>query len=170
MPLLQQLLRLPARTLFFALFAVCIGLLGAGLYLQHVVGLQPCPMCIMQRYAFLAVALIALIAALHGSGATGTRIYAGLIGLAAISGAGVAARQTWMQVYPPEFPECGPGLEYLLESFPLGQSLPMIFRGAGDCSAIDWTFLGLSLANWSLVCFAAVIAFAAWLMLRNARA
>lgn len=169
MSLFQQVLRLPARSLFFALFLVCIGLLGGGLYLQHVVGLQPCPMCIMQRYAFVAVALIALIAALHGPATVGARVYALLIGVAALSGAGVAARQSWMQLNPPEFPECGPGLEYMLESFPLGQSLPMIFRGAGDCSAIDWTFLGLSLANWSLLCFASVIAFAVWMMARRAR-
>ncbi|ATE60962.1 disulfide bond formation protein B [Thauera sinica] len=167
MSLLQQICRLPARTLFFALFAICVGLLGGGLYLQHVVGLQPCPMCIMQRYAFVAVALIALIAALHGPAATGARVYALLTGITALAGAGVAARQSWMQLNPPEIPECGPGLEYLLESFPLGQSLPMIFRGAGDCATIDWTFLGLSLANWSLLCFCAVIAFSAWLALRR---
>lgn len=170
MPLLQTFCRLPARPLFFALFAACFVLLGAGLYLQHVVGLQPCPMCIMQRYAFVAVGLIALVAAAHGPQSTGARIYAGLIGLAALSGAGVAARQSWMQFNPPAFPECGPGLEYMLESFPLGQSLPMIFRGAGDCSAIDWTFLGLSLANWSFLCFSAVIVYVAWLSLRRAPA
>lgn len=168
MPLLQTVCRLPARPLFFALFVTCFGLLGAGLYLQHVVGLQPCPMCIMQRYAFVVVGLIALTASLQGPGTTGARIYAGLIGLAALTGAGIAARQSWMQIYPPEFPECGPGLEYMLDSFPLGQSLPMIFRGAGDCSAIDWTFLGLSLANWSLICFGATLVFAGWLMLRRA--
>jgi disulfide bond formation protein DsbB len=144
---------LPTRTLFLALFATCAALLGGGLYLQHVVGLEPCPMCIMQRYAFLGVALIALVAGLHAPGTTGNRVYAGLILLLALTGGGVAARQTWMQLYPPSIPECGPGLEYMLESFPLADALPMIFRGAGDCSVIDWTFLGLSLANWSLVCF-----------------
>ncbi|MBS0543488.1 MAG: disulfide bond formation protein B [Proteobacteria bacterium] len=170
MSLLSQVLRLPARILFFALFVVCIGLLGGGLFLQHVVGLQPCPMCIMQRYAFVLVALIALIAALHGPGVTGARIYALLIGAAAVAGGSVAARQSWMQRNPPEFPECGPGLEYMLESFPLNKSLPMIFRGAGDCSAIDWTFLGLSLANWSLLCFAGVTVFALWMLFRRSGA
>lgn len=167
MPLLQTLLRLPARVLYLALFVSAIGLLGFGLYLQHVKGLEPCPMCIMQRYAFLGVALIALVGGLHGPGQTGSRVYAALIGLGALTGGSIAARQTWMQLYPPEIPECGPGLEFMLESFPLGEALPMIFRGAGDCAAIDWTFLGLSIANWSLVTFSATVAFALWMLVRR---
>ncbi|NLF53116.1 MAG: disulfide bond formation protein B [Thauera phenolivorans] len=155
---------LPARTLYLALFAVCTGLLGFGLYLQHVVGLEPCPMCIMQRYAFVTVALIALVGGLHGAG---SRVYAALIGIAALAGGSIAARQSWMQLNPPMIPECGPGLEFMLESFPLTKVLPMIFRGAGDCTAVDWTFLGLSIANWSLVCFSAVVVFAAWMLIRR---
>ena len=167
MSLLQTLLRLPARTLYLALFATAIGLLGFGLYLQHMKGLEPCPMCVMQRYAFLAVALVALIGGIHGPARTGSRIYAALIGLGALVGGGIAARQSWMQLYPPAIPECGPGLEFMLESFPLGEALPMIFRGAGDCTAVAWTFLGMSIANWSLVSFSATVAFALWMMLRR---
>lgn len=157
----------PARPLLFGLFAVCAGLLGFGLYLQHVVGLEPCPMCIMQRYALAAIGILALIGGFHGPRGIGARIYAALIGVLALTGAGVAARQSWLQLNPPEISECGPGLEYLMESFPLTELMPMLFRGAGDCSAIDWTFLGLSIANWSLVNFAAIIVFAAWLLLRR---
>ncbi|MFT3759497.1 disulfide bond formation protein B [Thauera sp.] len=167
MSLFQTLLRLPARALYFALFATAIGLLGFGLYLQHVKGLEPCPMCVMQRYAFLAVALIALVGGIHGPTRAGSRIYAALIGLGALLGGGIAARQSWMQLYPPAIPECGPGLEFMLESFPLGEALPMIFRGAGDCTAVDWTFLGMSIANWSLVSFSATVAFALWMLLRR---
>ncbi|NMF88777.1 disulfide bond formation protein B [Aromatoleum petrolei] len=141
----------PSRALFLGLFAACVGLLGFGLYLQHYVGLEPCPMCIMQRYAFIAIALFALVAGLHNPGRTGTRLYSGLILVAALAGGGVAARQTWMQIYPPEVAECGPDLEFMLGSFPLADALPMIFQGAGDCSKVDWSFLGLSIANWSLV-------------------
>ncbi|AYH45493.1 disulfide bond formation protein B [Azoarcus sp. DN11] len=140
-----------SRTLFLGLFAACVGLLGFGLYLQHVVGLEPCPMCIMQRYAFVAVALIALVGGLHNPGRTGTRAYSALILIAALVGAGVAARQTWIQIYPPEVAECGPDLEFMLDSFPLADALPMIFQGAGDCSKVDWSLLGLSIANWSLL-------------------
>lgn len=148
----------------FGLFLSCVGLLGFGLYLQHVVGLEPCPMCIMQRYALAVVGLIALLAGVHGRG---TKIYAALIGLTALAGAAVAANQTWLQLNPPDVSECGPGLEYLMESFPLTQVLPMLFRGAGDCSAVDWTFLGLSIANWSLLCFSAIVALAVWLLVRK---
>ena len=167
MTLLRQLFELPARVLYLALFLVASGLLGFGLYLQHVVGLEPCPMCVMQRYAFALAALVALIAAVHGPARRGVRVYAGLIGVSALVGGGIAARQSWMQIDPPLIPECGPGLEFMLESFPLAQALPMIFRGAGDCTAIEWTFLGLSIANWSLLSFTATVIFAAWMLLRR---
>jgi len=80
-----------------------------------------------------------------------------LVAVAAFAGSGVAARQSWMQWYPPAVSECGPGLEYMLESFPLSSALPMIFRGAGDCSAIDWTLLGLTIANWSFLVFISIL-------------
>ena len=148
MTLLLKILHLPARLLYLALFLVAAGLLSFGLYLQHGLGLEPCPMCIMQRYAFATAALIGLIAAIHAPGRS-------------------AARQSWMQIDPPLIPECGPGLEFMLESFPLAQALPMIFRGAGDCTVIEWTFLGLSIANWSLVSFTATVIFACWMLLRR---
>lgn len=159
---------LPApRLLFFTLFAACTALLGFGLYLQHFVGLEPCPMCIMQRYAFVAVALIALIAALHGPRRIGTVIYGLLVLVFALAGAAVAAQQSRLQREPPSLAECGPGFEYMMESFGLAEALPMIFRGAGDCAAIDWSFLGLTIANWSLLCFAAIAIFALVLIARG---
>lgn len=163
----MTLSRMPFRPLMFGLFALCAAMLGFGLYLQLVVGLHPCPMCIMQRYALVAVGLIALVGGLQGPRAWGQRVYATLIGASAIAGAGVAANQSWLQLHPPGIAECGPGLEYLMESFPLTEVLPMLFRGAGDCSAIDWTFLGLSLANWSLLSFSAILLFSVWLLLRG---
>jgi disulfide bond formation protein DsbB len=155
------------RTLFLGLFAACVSLLGFGLYLQHYVGLDPCPMCIMQRYAFIAIALTALVGGLHNPRQTGTRLYAGAILLAALAGGGVAARQSWIQIYPPEVAECGPDLDFMLGSFPLTDALPMIFQGTGDCTKIDWSFLGLSIANWSLVTLALVAAGAIAVMLRR---
>ena len=160
---------LPSRALFLGLFATCVGLLGFGLYLQHYIGLEPCPMCIMQRYAFIAIALFALVAGLHNPGRTGTRMYAGLILVAALAGAGVAARQTWIQIYPPEVAECGPDLEFMLGSFPLADALPMIFQGAGDCTRVDWSFLGLSIANWSLATLTLIAIGAIALIVRGKR-
>lgn len=159
-------LHLSARTIFLALFLFCIGLLGFGLYLQHVEGLEPCPMCIMQRYALALVGMIALLGALHGPRKAGARVYAALILLVSLAGGGVAARQSWIQRFPPAIPECGPGLEFMVESFGLADALPMIFRGAGECTAIDWTFLGLSIANWSLVNFALIALLACFMLFR----
>lgn len=166
--MLTTLLNHPRRP-FLLLFLTCISLLGFGLYLQYYGGYEPCPMCIMQRYAFVVVALIALIAGLHGAEGGVRRGYGLLLSIAALTGGGVAARQSWIQIYPPAVSECGPGLEFMLDSFPLADALPMIFRGAGDCTERAWTFLGLSIANWSLVCFAAVALFGALVALRRAR-
>ncbi|MBX3680218.1 disulfide bond formation protein B [Cognatazoarcus halotolerans] len=166
--MIASLLKHP-RHPFLLLFATCVGLLGFGLYLQYYGGYEPCPMCIMQRYAFVAVALIALIAGLHGSGGGARRGYGLLLLVAALAGGGVAARQSWIQIYPPAVSECGPGLEFMLESFPLADALPMIFRGAGDCTERAWTFLGLSIANWSLVCFAVIALFGVLVALRRPR-
>ncbi len=149
--------RTPFRLLALSLFAICTGLLAAGLYLQHVQGIEPCPMCIMQRYALAVCGVIGLVAGLHNPRHGGQNGYAALLAVAALAGGGVAARQSWIQWYPPAVSECGPGLEYMLESFPLASSLPMIFRGAGDCSVVDWTFLHLTIANWSFLVFAAIL-------------
>jgi len=132
--------------------AACVAMLAFGLYLQHVVGLEPCPMCIVQRYALILVAVIAgITAALKSRGAhiTGSSLMAIVAGL----GAFVAARQSWLQWNPPEIASCGRDLYGMIETFPLKRAIPMIFRGSGDCTQIDWTFLGLSIANWSFLCF-----------------
>lgn len=161
--------RSATRRAFLLLFLACAALLGFGLYLQHVTGLEPCPMCILQRYAFVAVALVALVAALHGPRRTGSVVYGLLTLVAALAGGTVAGQQSLLQRQPPSLLECGPGFEYMVENFGLADALPMIFRGEGDCAAIDWSFLGLSIANWSLLCFAAVTVLALWLMLRGGR-
>lgn len=135
---------------------VCVGLLAYGLYLQHVVGLEPCPMCIVQRYALVLVALVAglsAMAARRGIHVTGAVLMVLLAGF----GAFVAARQSWLQWYPPEVASCGRDFYGMIETFPLQRAIPMIFKGGGDCSKVDWTFLGASIANWSFLCFLAVI-------------
>ncbi|CAN5497486.1 disulfide bond formation protein B [soil metagenome] len=136
---------------------VCIGLLAFGLYLQHVVGLEPCPMCIVQRYALVLVAIVAAIGAAGGRvrGLLFTSVVLAIV-LAGL-GAFTAARQSWLQWYPPESASCGRDIYGMIETFPLQRAIPMIFRGSGDCSKVDWTFLGGSIANWSFVCFVGVI-------------
>ncbi|MBT0571037.1 disulfide bond formation protein B [Curvibacter sp. CHRR-16] len=148
------------RRVLAAIALFCAALLAFGMYLQHVVGLEPCPMCIVQRYAMVLIALVAGLA----SSASKKWIYvvgSFVVLVLAVAGAGVAARQSWLQWYPPEFVSCGRDLYGMIENFPLQRALPMIFKGSGDCSKVDWTFLGGSIANWSFICFVLVAVTAA---------
>ncbi|MES1978205.1 MAG: disulfide bond formation protein B [Pseudomonadota bacterium] len=147
--------------------AVCVAMLAFGLYLQHVVGLEPCPMCIVQRYALVLVAVVAGLTAIGKSrgvlisGSALTLVIAGL-------GAFVAARQSFLQWYPPEIASCGRDFYGMIETFPLKRAIPMIFKGSGDCTRIDWTFLGGSIANWSFVCFVVIALVMLALIVRTA--
>ena len=144
-----------------------IGMLVFGLYLQHVVGLNPCPMCIVQRYAVIGVVVFALVGwRLRGKGLTASSL---LLTMAAGFGAFTAARQSWLQWYPPEVVNCGRDFYGMVENFPLNRAIPMIFKGSGDCAAVDWTFLGLSIANWSFLNFVVLGAVALLLSLRRGR-
>ncbi len=144
-------------------------MLAYGLYLQHVEGLEPCPMCVVQRYALFAVAIIAGLVAF--SARKGVHMGGGLmLLLTAGFGAFVAARQSWLQWYPPEVASCGRDFYGMIETFPLQRAIPMIFKGGGDCTKVDWTFLGGSIANWSFLCFTTIAVVAVVLMARLARA
>lgn len=158
--------RYPLRLVFFAIFAWCAGLIGFGLILQHFAGYEPCPMCIMQRYAFIACATIALIAGINNAQAAGRRLYALLIAASAIAGGSVSINQIWLQRNPPAETVCGPDLAYMLNTFPLGEAFPMIFSGTGDCAKAD-PFLGLSIAEWALLNFTLVAVIAIWQLLRR---
>lgn len=147
----ESLFAAPRRILALVA-AACAGILAFALYLQHVVGLEPCPMCIVQRYAVILVFVVALLGALVPR--RGAWIASSLLGLLMAGfGAFVAARQSWLQWYPPEIVSCGRDFYGMIETFPLKRAVPMIFRGSGDCTKIDWTFLGGSIANWSFVAF-----------------
>ncbi|MDB5799764.1 MAG: putative disulfide oxidoreductase 1 [Rhodocyclales bacterium] len=164
---MNALSQLSPRIIFLALFAFCAGLLGYGLYLQHYQGLVPCQLCILQRYAFVTVALAALLAGLSNPRGIATRVWGGLISVLALAGGSVSIRQSWLQHNPPEVTACGPDLDYMVSRFPLSDVLPKLFRGEGDCSKVDWTFLGFSMAEWALVCFVFIFAVGVWQVLRR---
>ena len=154
---------------FMLISVTCVALLSFGIYLQQVVGLVPCPMCIVQRYALLLVALIAGLTAVcsrKGLQITG----ASLLLLTSGFGGFVAARQSWLQWFPPEVASCGRDFYGMIEAFPLQRALPMIFKGGGDCIKVDWTFLGGSIANWSFVCFSGIAVLACLLIWRISQA
>jgi len=156
----------PTVSRVFGLVALaCAGLLAFGLYLQHGVGLEPCPMCIVQRYTMVGVMVLALVG-WRLRNATVLSVLGVLLALKAAFGAFVAARQTWLQWYPPEAVSCGRDFYGMIESFPLGRAIPMIFRGSGDCSKVDWTLLGGSIANWSFLCFALFTVLGLWLAIQ----
>lgn len=140
------------RRVFLTVSVAGLLLLLFGLYLQHVVGLVPCPMCIVQRYALIAVTLLAFLASLSAK-KTAHLLLSFLLLLACGFGAFVAARQSWLQWFPPEVVSCGRDFYGMIETFPLQRLVPMIFKGGGDCTVVDWTFMGGSIANWSFVCF-----------------
>jgi len=143
----QTLLR--PRLMYGAVALACAALIGAAMYLQFHEQLEPCPLCILQRYAFVLVGILALLAALLPTFLA--RIVASLGVVAALAGAGVSAWHVWLQQHPPKVSACGPSLEYLVSNLPLGRALPRIFQGYADCTNIDWTFLGLSIPAWSLI-------------------
>ena len=125
-------------------------------------------MCIVQRYALIGVALVAGLTALARS----RRMLAAGSGLALLLagfGAFVAARQSWLQWYPPEVASCGRDFYGMVEMFPMKRLIPMIFKGSGDCTKVDWTFLGGSIANWSFVWFVFFAAVFAWLLANSIR-
>ena len=155
----------------FVLPALACGLLLAyGFYLQYAKGLEPCPLCLLQRGFFFAVLAICVIAALHGPRGRSAIAYAIGVLLFSAGGAAVASRHVWLQHLPADkVPACGPDLFFMLENLPLGQTLKRLFSGSGECALVDWTFLGLSIPEWSLGCFVALALYALWLALRARR-
>ena len=147
-----------SRKIFAIIALACIGLLAYGYYLQFFTGLEPCPLCIFQRLAYIFIAAISTIAAIHGPERPFNLVYFALIDLGALTGAAIAGRQVWLQHLPADkVPECGPGLDYMLEVFPLSETLEMVFTGSGECAEVDWTFLGFSIAEWSLAMFIVIM-------------
>jgi len=137
-------------------FAVCAALLAYAVFAQYGQFYEPCPLCIFQRIAMAAVGIIGLAAGIHApKGATGRRIWGSLAFLAAAIGAGIAGRHVWLQHLPPEqVPACGPGLSFMLESMPSYLAVvKKVLAGSGECAEVNWTFLGFSMPEWTLLVF-----------------
>ena len=148
----------------------CAGLIGFALYLQYQQGEDPCPLCIFQRVAVIASGVIFLLAALHGPGDRGARAYAGLLLLSNGVGGAIATRHVWIQHLPKDqVPECGPGLSYMLDTFPIFDVLRRVLSGSGECATVGWTFLGFSIPEWTLLCFVLMAAWAVWLARSGSR-
>ena len=152
------------RMLLASGFALCVAMMAAALWLQHVDGLEPCPLCVLQRGAVIVVGVVMLAGAFHDPATLGRRVYGVLIVIVAVAGGAVAGRHVWLQSLPPgEAPECGPGLDYMVSAFPLVDVIEMVLRGSGECAEVQWTFVSLSIPQWTLLLFAAIALFGLWL-------
>ncbi len=143
------------RPLNLSGFLICAASIAfAVIYLQRQLGLEPCPLCTAVRLIVLLQGLVFLLVFIHNPRQIGQRIYATLGLLLAFTGIGVSARHAWLQSLPADqVPECGPGFEYLLQSFPLQEALRLILSGSGECAAVQWQLLGLTIPQLSLLLF-----------------
>ncbi len=149
-----ELIRFNSRIWFFLGFAGCMSLLAMGAYFQYVQGLNPCPLCISQRLAILITGIIFLVAGAHNPEQTGTTRYAIAGAISALLGASISTRHVWIQHLPAdEVPECGPGLDYMMQNFPLLETVKFMLSGTGDCAKVDWTLFGFSMPAWTLLAF-----------------
>lgn len=151
------------RILNLAGALACAGMMGFALYAQHVLLLDPCPLCILQRVAVILVGLTFLAAAIQNPGKIGSRIYAVVGVVFAGCGVAVAGWHVRLQNMPAdEVPSCGPGLEYMVENFPLKDVLGMVLKGSGECAEVVWRFLGLSMPTWVVIGMLGLAGFAIW--------
>lgn len=161
---------LQPRLVYLYVFLFCAALLGVAMYMEHVMMLEPCPLCIMQRVFYIAAGLVALAAFIHNPVARGKVIYGSLATLMSAIGGGFAIRQIYLQHLPEDqVPACGPSLSYMMDNFPMKDVLAVMFSGDGNCAEVVWRdpVIGMNIAEWSLVCFIILTATCAWQTLRK---
>ncbi len=146
--------RLSSRQLFAGVAAVTAALMAYAFYAEHVLGLEPCPLCMFQRFAMILLGAVCLLAAVHGPGRLGIRIYAVMGFIAAGLGTAIAGRHVWLQSLPKDqLPSCAPPMDFMWDNMPFGSMMKTIMMTSGECANIDWQFLGLSMPAWTLVWF-----------------
>jgi disulfide bond formation protein DsbB len=149
-------------------FFACSAMMAFALYAEHVLYLVPCPLCVFQRMAVIAMGIIFLVSTIHNPAGVGRKVYAGLQFIAAGAGIIVAGRHVWLQNMPEDqVPACGPGFGYIIDSFPFSEALAMIFTGSGECANIEWQLFGLSMPAWVLISVVILGIVALWNNLRR---
>ena len=168
MKICNRLCTLSNRWLYLAGTLVIAAAFGMALYLQYVLHQEPCPLCMIQRFIFIAMLVLFAIATLHNPKRSGAKVYGALIALLALSGVSTAGRHIWLQHLPKDqVPACGPGLEYMLGNFPMAEVWQELMHGSGECAAKGWTFLGLGIPEWSLLLYVLLGAWAVMITLRK---
>ena len=147
------MMRITRRNLLLTGFLCSVLLIAYALYTQYVLGLEPCPLCILQRVAVIALGLSFLFMALKHPLTKQSKFFAALLLMIISSaGVGIAARHVWLQNLPPDkVPGCGPGLDFMMANFPLSEVLEMVFSGSGECAEISWSFAFLSMPAWVII-------------------
>ena len=157
------------RSQYLTGFVLCAAMLAYAFFEQFQMHVEPCPMCIFQRLAFIWMGLVFLVGGMHSPGPSARRVYGILVAIGALVGIGIAINHLRMQFTPhdPMMGGCGPGLSYLLDSFPLTDALKKAFTGSGDCGDINWTFLGITMPGWTLIWYVILGAGALWAAFRK---
>lgn len=144
-------------------FITCAGMMMFALFAQYVLEMEPCPLCIFQRVAVIAIGVLFLIAAIHGAGRIRQRVYATLLALVSLAGGGIAGRHVWLQNLPKDqVPSCGPDLSFMLDTFPIMEVLSTVLSGSGECAEVSWRFLGLTIPGWTLIAFLILGVYGVW--------
>ena len=141
------------RKLFLTGFLISVLLIVYVLYTQYVLGLEPCPLCILQRVAVIALGMSFLFLALRPPLRKQSKLLTSLfLVMISSAGVGIAARHVWLQNLPPDkVPGCGPGLDFMMANFPLSEVFQMVFSGSGECAEISWSFAFLSMPAWVII-------------------
>ena len=163
--MIKQLQQLSRRQKFFLGFLFCSGLMAYALFAQYFLNLEPCPLCIFQRVAVISMGIIFLICSLLEPKSSLAKIISSTLFVTAGSfGVAVASRHVWLQNLPSDqVPGCGPGLDFMMSTFPINEVFEMVFNGSGECATIDWSFLSLSMPAWVIICSLFLIAYAIWI-------
>lgn len=156
------------RLTFLVIFLGCTGLILTGMYMQHMLELDPCPLCITQRVFIIAVGITGLAAFAINAKGIGRRAFSALGLLFSLGGGGFSTRQLWLQNLPEDqVPACGPSVDYLFENFPLMDALSVLLRGDGNCAEVVWTLFGISIPGWTLAAFIGLAGINIWQILRK---
>lgn len=166
--MIQAFKKLSIRTHNFLGFCACALLMIYALYAEHILGLEPCPMCIFQRISTILLGLTFLLGCFPFNSRFSKLLIVSLILITSLSGILVASRHVWLQNLPPEkVPGCGPGLDFMVENFALGEVFEMVLSGSGECANVDWSFIGLSMPVWVIISLSLLAIYGFWSNLRS---
>jgi len=163
-------IQLHPRAGFAVVFAISAVLLGYALFAQFVQGFEPCPLCILQRFAFIVIALGSLAGLIHGARGRWRWLWGGVVFAGGLWGVVTAGRHLWLQSLPPDqVPGCGPGFAFMVEYFSMFEAIKEAFTGSGECAEVDWALFGISMPGWTLVWYVVLMTITALTLRRTLR-